>query len=172
MTEQANLPEILLTGILGLLLYASAVNEELDQPLRRKWTILVLATVGVALSTAAVGLGMWPVYRTLGTPVPLIWCLVLGAAIAPTDPVAVHGILQRLPVPDTLRTVVSGESLFNDGVGVVAFTTLLHVATGSERDLGAATAAVTFVQEALGGALLGLVRGWVAHSAKTKVRWS
>lgn len=168
-TEQADLSGILLTGVLGLLLYAAAVNEDLDELLRRKWTILALATIGVALSTAVVGIGMWLVYRATGTPVPLIWCLVLGAAIAPTDPVAVHGILQRLPVPATLRTVVSGESLFNDGVGVVAFATLLHAATGGWQDLGATTVAVTFVREALGGVLLGLACGWVAYRAKRRV---
>ncbi|WP_109107238.1 sodium:proton antiporter [Azospirillum sp. TSO35-2] len=179
LTEQVNLPAILLDGILSLLLYAAAVNEDLGALLTRKWTILALATIGVLLFTGMMGAGLWFIFATVGLPVPLIWCLVLGAAIAPTDPVAVHAILGRLPVPGTLRTVISGESLFNDGVGVVVFTTLLHLATGDgAAGDGAAggtpafavvPAVLDFVKEAFGGGLLGFVCGWVAFQAKRRV---
>jgi monovalent cation:H+ antiporter, CPA1 family len=168
-TEQADLPDILLTGVLGLLLYAAAVNENLSTLLRRKWTILVLATVGVALSTAIMGVCLWLIYGALGVPVPLIWCLVLGAAVSPTDPVAVHGVLNRLPVPETLKATVSGESLFNDGVGVVAFTTLLGMATGSDRGFDIPEVAGTFVMQAFGGGLLGFICGGLAYRAKRRV---
>lgn len=169
MIEQISLPEILLDGILSLLLYAAAVNEDLCALLKRKWTVLALATLGVMLFTGLMGLGLSFIFALAGIEVPLIWCLVLGAAIAPTDPVAVHGILGRLPVPETLRSVISGESLFNDGVGVVVFATLLHLATGSDQDLGAGEVALDFVKEAFGGAALGFVCGWVAYQAKRRI---
>lgn len=167
--EQISLPDILLDGILSLLLYATAVNEDLCALLKRKWTVLALATLGVLIFTALMGVGLQIVFGLVGIGVPLIWCLVLGAAIAPTDPVAVHGILGRLPVPDTLRSVISGESLFNDGVGVVVFVTLLHLATGSEQDLTAGEVAFDFLKEAFGGAALGFAGGWIAYQAKRRV---
>ncbi|PWC55697.1 sodium:proton antiporter [Azospirillum sp. TSH7] len=167
--QQVSLPEILLDGILSLLLYAAAVNEDLCALLKRKWTVLALATLGVMLFTGLMGLGLSFIFRLAGIDVPLIWCMVLGAAIAPTDPVAVHGILGRLPVPETLRSVISGESLFNDGVGVVVFATLLHLATGSDKDLEAAEVALDFVKEAFGGAALGFVCGWIAYQAKRRI---
>lgn len=167
--QQISLPEILLDGILSLLLYAAAVNEDLCALLKRKWTVLALATLGVMLFTGLMGLGLSVIFHVANIDVPLIWCLVLGAAIAPTDPVAVHAILGRLPVPETLRSVISGESLFNDGVGVVVFATLLHLATGSEQDLGAVEVALDFVKEAFGGAALGFVCGWIAYQAKRRI---
>ncbi len=167
--EQISLPDILLDGILSLLLYATAVNEDLCALLKRKWTVLAMATLGVLLFTALMGVGLRVVFGLVGLGVPLIWCLVLGAAIAPTDPVAVHGILERLPVPGTLRSVISGESLFNDGVGVVAFVTLLHLAIGSEQDLTAGEVAFDFLKEAFGGTALGLAGGWTAYQMKRRV---
>ncbi|MBK1839806.1 sodium:proton antiporter [Azospirillum sp. YIM B02556] len=167
--EQISLPEILLDGILSLLLYAAAVNEDLGALLKRKWTVLAMATLGVLLFTGMMGLGLRVIFAMAGIDVPLIWCLVLGAAVAPTDPVAVHAILERLPIPDTLRSVISGESLFNDGAGVVLFVTLLHLATGSGRDLTAGEAALDFVKEAFGGAALGFACGWIAYQAKRRV---
>ncbi len=167
--QQISLPAILLDGILSLLLYAAAVNEDLCALLKRKWTVLALATVSVLLFTGLMGLGLHVVFKLVGIEVPLIWCLVLGAAVAPTDPVAVHGILGRLPIPDSLRSVISGESLFNDGAGVVLFVTLLHLATGSDQDLTVGEAALDFLKEALGGAALGFVCGWIAYQAKRRV---
>lgn len=167
--DQISLPAILLDGILSLLLYTAAVNEDLCLLLTRKWTVLALATVSVLLFTGLLGLGLQLLFPLVGIEVPLIWCLVLGAAVAPTDPVAVHGILGRLPVPDSLRSVISGESLFNDGAGVVLFVTLLHLATGSEQDLTVGEAALDFLKEAVGGAALGFVCGWIAYQAKRRV---
>ncbi|ALG75371.1 sodium:proton antiporter [Azospirillum thiophilum] len=166
---QISLPGILLDGILSLLLYAAAVNEDLCALLKRKWTVLALATVGVVLFTGVMGAGLWIAYWVAGIGVPLVWCLVLGAAIAPTDPVAVHSILGRLPVPDTLRSVISGESLLNDGVGVVVFATLLRLATGGGQALTAGEVALDLVVEALGGGLLGFACGWLAYQAKRRV---
>lgn len=168
LAQRTDLPGLLLDGFLAILLFTAAVNQDLPDLLRRKWTILTLATLGVVLSTAVLGCAMWLIFTAVGQPVPLVWCLVLGAAVSPTDPVAVHGALGRLPVPQGLKSLVSGESLFNDGAGVVVFTALLALATGGER-LTPADVAVGFAAEAAGGGLLGLVAGWLAYQAKRRI---
>src|SRR6478735_4214886 len=122
---------------------------------RGRWPIVVLSTVGVVLSTAIVGSGFYLLSAALGFGLPLVWCMVFGALISPTDPVAVMGVLQRTPVSPTLKATVAGESLFNDGVGVVIFTILLTAALGTEP-FSVGRAAHLFLLEAGGGLLLGL----------------
>ena len=123
-----------------------------------------MATIGVLVSTAVVGFGFYALTMALGVSLPLIWCLVFGALISPTDPVAVLGILKTANVPPSLEGKVAGESLFNDGVGVVVFSILLAIATGSEA-FSVTHAVELFVIEALGGALFGLIIGWIAFQA-------
>ena len=153
-------PATLLHGVLGLLLFAGSLHLQADDIAKEKWLILVLATVGVIVSTAVVGAGFFAVTRALGLDVPLLHCLLFGALISPTDPVAVLAVIRRVGVPKSLETRIAGESLFNDGTGVVVFLTLLALAAGGEHvDLGAT--ALLFATEVVGGTLYGLAVGYL-----------
>ncbi len=154
----------LMDSMLSFLLFAGALHVDLQQLLSRRWAVLAMATIGVLVSTAVVGFGFYALTMALGVSLPLIWCLVFGALISPTDPVAVLGILKTANVPPSLEGKVAGESLFNDGVGVVVFSILLAIATGSEA-FSVTHAVELFVIEALGGALFGLIIGWIAFQA-------
>ncbi len=157
----------LLDGMLAFLLFAGALNVDLALLRRRAWSVGATATVGVLISTAVVGFGMWWVSGLLGVGLPFAWALVFGALISPTDPVAVLSTLKAIRVPETLEIDMAGESLFNDGVGVVVFTVVLAIATGAGEGeaVGAAHVARLFFYEALGGALLGAATGYVAYRA-------
>ncbi len=154
----------LMEGMLSFLLFAGALHVDLAVLLRRKWPVLTMATAGVVISTVIVGLGFKAVTLALGLEVPLVWCLVFGALISPTDPVAVLGILKSAEVPATLEAKVAGESLFNDGVGVVVFSILLAAALGG-GEFSAVNAVEMFLLEAVGGALFGLLVGWIGFRA-------
>ena len=125
---QIDFDAALLNGMLGFLLFAGALHVDLGRLWRQKWPVAVLATVGVLVSTALVALLSWWAFRLLGRDVPVIYCLLFGALISPTDPIAVLAILKTLGVPENLETKIAGESLFNDGVGVVVFLALMGVA--------------------------------------------
>ncbi|MDP9103965.1 MAG: cation:proton antiporter, partial [Pseudomonadota bacterium] len=156
-----NFSTALMNGMLSFLLFAGALHVDWAAMRRGRLAILLLSTGGTFASTALIGLGFAGLTALAGIPVPLIWCLVFGALISPTDPVSVMQVLKRIDVPPTLEATVAGESLFNDGVGVVIFTILFAAAVnGVKFDLGQAT--LLFAVEAGGGALLGLALGWVA----------
>ncbi len=147
----------LLDGMLGLMLFAGALHVKLSD-LRAVWpTVLVMATIGVVLSTAVVGLG----FHWL-TGAPIMVALTFGALISPTDPVAVLGVLRSANLRRSLETVISGESLFNDGVGYTVFLILsgLAFSSGHAEALNLSEAGTLFFREAVGGAVLGLAMGW------------
>lgn len=165
---QTDLPRTLLSGALAFLLFAGALQVDLDMLWRRKRTVLLLSTVGVALSIALFGAGIWLVFGVLGLAVPMAWCLVLGAIVAPTDPVAVLEVLRRVGLPAELQATIAGESLFNDGVGVVAFIALLGLAETATGGAGGVTAlgvAGEMLRQSAGGFALGLASGGLAFAA-------
>ncbi len=158
----------LMDGMLSFLLFAGALHVDWNEMKRGRLAILTLSTVGVLISTALVGLGFWFLSGIVGLPVPFAWCLVFGALISPTDPVAVMAVLKRTSVPATLQATVAGESLYNDGVGVVVFSILLATALGNQP-FDPAEALLLFGREAGGGLLLGLAVGWVAFIAMRSI---
>lgn len=163
--ESINFDETLLHGMLGYLLFAGALHINLEDLARHKLVIGTLASVGIVISTALVGGATWCIFRFVGMPVDLIYCLLFGALISPTDPIAVLGILKSLAAPKDLETKIAGESLFNDGVGVVVFLALLGFAGAGhgEEPIGFSSVAMLFLKEVVGGAVFGLVIGLIAY---------
>ena len=156
--------ETLMNGMLSFLLFAGALHVDLDHLKKGRWQIASLSTIGVAASVLMVGAGLFALSRAVGVEIPLIWCFVFGAIVSPTDPVAVMGVLKTAKVPPTLQATIAGESLFNDGVGIVIFSILLASAIGGEA-FSLAHAGELFLIEALGGVVLGGVIGWIAYRA-------
>lgn len=163
---QTNFPSALMDGALSFLLFAAALRVDFDALRQRKWTVTVLATVGVAISTVLLGFGTYGIFLLAGVEVPLVLCLVLGAVLSPTDPVAVFELLGDISIPRGLQAIVSGESLFNDGVTIVLFSILLAAATASGGEpLGAGTVLLDLLREAGGAIALGLATGYLAFVA-------
>jgi len=158
----------LLRGMLGALLFAGALHVDLNDLASRRWTIALLATVGVLTSTVLVGAGSYVLFRSLELEIPLSYCLLFGALISPTDPVAVLGILRRVAVPRPLATKIAGEAMFNDGVGVVMFTLLLPFAIG-HAEVNTGEIASVLLQEVFGGLLFGFGIGWMAYQMLKRV---
>lgn len=159
LVDQANLSYALLHGMLGILLFAGALHVDLGDLREFKLPIGVLSLIGTATSTAIVGLGSFVVLGAIGVDLPLVHCMLFGALISPTDPIAVLGILKAAKAPRSLEVMITGESLFNDGVGVVIFLAILGAAAGDS--VTAASIGRLFVQEALGGAAFGIAIGYL-----------
>ena len=154
---------LVLEGMLSFLLFAGSLHVDLDDLNRQKWPILILATAGVVLSTFIVAVLVYFMLGLIGLELPFIYALLFGALISPTDPIAVLGILKRLGVRKDVETLIAGESLFNDGVGVVVFTVILGLIGAGEHGEGAGSVMFLFLQEAVGGALFGLVLGFLLY---------
>lgn len=158
--SQIEFDNTLLNGMLGFLLFAGAMHINLDHLLERKWTIGLLASVGVVTSMFLVAGGSYYLFRLFGFEVPFIFCLLFGSLISPTDPIAVMGILKTAGASKSLEIKIAGESLFNDGVAIVVFLAIFGMAVNGDT-FDAQHIGVLFVQEAFGGALFGFVCGWV-----------
>lgn len=206
--KQIDFNETLMKGMLGFLLFAGALHVDFNKMRDAKWAIGLMATCGVILSTFIVGSGFYLLANLFGVALPFAWALVFGALISPTDPVAVLSILKTVKMPKSLEAKIAGESLFNDGVGVVIFTIILAIATGGAAASGAdghamfgqvllagpleaasgASASASgaalggahggvgvldiielFIVDAIGGAVLGLIAGWIAVKMMARI---
>jgi len=151
--------ETLMHGMLSFLLFAGALHVDLGGLKQQKWVITILATMGVFLSTMIVGVLAWAVLSWLRIGIPFIYCLLFGALISPTDPIAVLATLKNVGIVKSLETKIAGESLFNDGVGVVVFLVIAGLAV-DPGNVSVGTAVLLFVREAVGGVLFGLGLGY------------
>ncbi|WP_394152874.1 cation:proton antiporter [Vibrio maritimus] len=154
--------DFLLQGILGFLLFAGGLGIKLPYLKDQKWEITVLALGATLFSTFFIGFVLYGFCLLIGLQFDLIYCLLFGALISPTDPIAVLAIVKKLDAPQRVSTQVEGESLFNDGFGLVIFVTLFTIAFGTEAPtVGSVT--MLFLQEAIGGIVYGFVLGLVFH---------
>jgi len=154
--------KFLMRGMLGYLLFAGALHVNINDLREQKWIISSLASFGVIASTLMVGFFTSFVFDLLDQDVPFIYCLLFGSLISPTDPIAVLSILKAAKAPKGLETKIAGESLFNDGIGVVVFTVLLSLIDGNHT-LDPGHVGLFLLEEALGGAVLGGLLGWIAY---------
>jgi len=161
--SKINFREVLLEEMLSFLLFAGALHTNFKQLKIQKWPVLLFSTFGVLTSTFLVGIAMYYVLQLVGMPIAFIYCLLFGALISPTDPIAVLGILKKANVPKKLETKIVGESLFNDGVGVVVFLTIFQIASFGTENIAAMDVLQLFGKEVLGGILLGGILGWITY---------
>lgn len=179
--NQIDFDQTLMHGLLCFLLFAGALHVDLEGLVNHRWTIAALSTVGVLLSVVVVGLLTWIVFDLIGLHQRLLVCLTFGALISPTDPIAVMGLLKELHAPPSLEAQIAGESLFNDGVGVVVFLGLASMADLSAAANADASGvsiealAMFAIREVVGG--MGLAWHWdtsdIARSrASTTIRWN
>jgi CPA1 family monovalent cation:H+ antiporter len=160
--------QTLMHGMLSFLLFAGALHVNLRDLAAQKWIVGSLATFGTVASTFVVGTLFWFFSQLLGFEIGFTYCLLFGALISPTDPIAVLGILKSAGAPKSLQTKITGESLFNDGIGVVVFIVLLELVTGGQEP-SAGHIALLFAEEALGGVVFGLVLGGIAYWMLSRV---
>ncbi len=161
LVSEIDFPRVLLEVLLSFLLFAGALHTDMALMREQKWSILSFATLGVVLSTFLMGGLFYYLLPYVGFDIPFIHCLLLGALISPTDPIAVLGILKEAKIPKNLEIVITGESLFNDGVGVVIFMTILEIAVLGPAEISPPEVAVLFGKEVGGGLALGALLGYV-----------
>ncbi|MGR5148548.1 cation:proton antiporter [Photobacterium alginatilyticum] len=159
---EINFESFLLKGILGFLLFAGGLGIKLPNLEDQKWEITVLALAATLFSTFFIGFSLWGVCQLLGIQFDLIYCLIFGSLISPTDPIAVLAIVKKLDAPRRISTQIEGESLFNDGFGLVIFVTLFTIAFGNEAPTVLGVGQL-FVQEAIGGIVYGFLLGLLFH---------
>ena len=164
MIQNVNFEKTLMQGMLSFLLFAGALHVNINDLAKQKWIILVLATIGVVSSTLLIGFITYFIITSfnifVGSHELLIYCMLFGALISPTDPISVLGILKEAKAPKTLETKITGESLFNDGVGVVVFMVIVQMLPDAGGSHGEVSPAILFIQEAIGGIVFGLIIGW------------
>jgi len=158
--ESINFDKTLLHGMLSFLLFAGALHVNIQDLAERKYSISVLATAGTLMSVFIVGSATWLLLKLFNINLPFVYCLLFGAIISPTDPIAVLSILKTSKAPKSLEIKITGESLFNDGIGVVVFLVILQIAIGP-NEISSGDILLLFAQETLGGIIAGLVMGYI-----------
>lgn len=154
--------DTLMHGMLSFLLFAGALHVNLKDLKQQKYIIFSLATVGIIGSTFIIGILTFYLSQWIGNPISFMYCLLFGAIISPTDPIAVLSILKKVGINKSLETKITGESLFNDGVGIVVFLVLLGIATNTTTP-SFSSISLLFLQEAVGGIIFGLAIGFIGY---------
>ena len=168
LVESIDFNRVVMDFMLSFLLFAGALHVNINDLAEKKWSIGLMATVGVLVTTVIIGISSYFVFNAVGIEIPLIYCFVFGALISPTDPIAVLGILKKAGAPKSLETKVVGESLFNDGIAVVLFLVLANIALDPASFTVSGTA-LLFVEEVVGGGLYGFVLGSLGYFLIKKV---
>jgi len=166
--QQIDFNATLMQGMLSFLLFAGALHVDLQDLLKQRWVVLGLATFGLLISTAVIGLAAWYLFAALGLQINLLYCLIFGALISPTDPIAVLGILKTAQAPKSLEIKIAGESLFNDGVAVVVYLVLFSLIEGNAEP-SFSSISLLFIEEAVGGIVFGLASGWITYRLLAQV---
>ena len=156
---------LLMKVMLSFLLFAGGFQLNATRLAEQRWPILLLATLGILISTALIGIAFYFLFACFSITIPFIICLLFGALISPTDPIAVLAILKRAGIPESLELKIAGESLFNDGVAVVLFTSILDIAISGQHTFTIGPVIWLFIKEAVGGALLGALLGYIGYLA-------
>ena len=162
---EADFEKLLFEGLLAFLLFAGALHINIRDLAKERWSVFIFASLGVLISTFIIGGGVYLIAQLIGVSIPLIYCLLFGALISPTDPIAVLSILKKANVNKRLQLKIEGESLFNDGIGVVVFSgllLLLPLMGGGEQNI-ASEIGLLFLTEAIGGLVYGLVLGFIGY---------
>jgi len=162
LAKNINFSSTVLNIMLGFLLFAGSFNLNAKRLKKEMFPVLVLSTLGVLLSATVFGFLFYWVTILFNVQIPLIYCFLFGALISPTDPVAVAAVIKGSKLPQNLETIISGESLFNDGVGLVLFITIIEITETGTDHINFAKTAILFVREVFGGITLGIVMGYVA----------
>ena len=166
LTQQFDFSELLINVMLPFLLFAGAISVNVHELLNDKWVILLLASFGVIFSTFAVGTAVFwitqqPVFGLTEMGLTYVDCLLFGALIAPTDPIAVLAMVKKMNLSSVTETRIAGESLFNDGIGVVVFLTLLSIKLEGIENITPQSVSLLFLNEVVGGVILGAIMGFL-----------
>lgn len=158
-----NFSKVLLDVMLGFLLFASALHFDYKKLKEQRWPVFILSTLGVVLSAVIFGMLLFAAAKLINFGIPLVYCCIFGALISPTDPIAVGSVLKHSKMPAKLRVIISGESLFNDAVGLLLFVTLLGIAQQPGLSFSFSDVAVILIKEVLGGMGIGLISGYTGY---------
>src|SRR6187402_2749295 len=170
LAKHINFTSTVLNIMLGFLLFSSSFNLNTKRLKREMRPVFLLSTIGVILSTAIFGGLFYGAALLFHIHIPLLYCFLFGALISPTDPVAVGAIIKNSKLPVSLETIISGESLFNDGLGLVLFITILEFIQSGIDNINVAKTLLLFAQEVFGGIVLGLALGYVAFKLMKSIK--